>query len=137
MRTRNNEIASHVYHNVFELLDSCLDIDSMLCGEIATECQKIALAKLVAVPEEPTVRLSDLVFGKSILFNARLPIPNSDAVRIVKNENDLKNFIEEYGDQKIFRDDDSLTKWNIPAFDEDRKRYSDSKQVWCNQYGCE
>lgn len=64
-----------------------------------------------------------------------IDMPCTDAVRWICNDKDLGNFISIHGDVEIVAGKDGY--YSVPEFAAGRKEYSDAKQVWCNQYGCE
>jgi len=66
----------------------------------------------------------------------KVEVPNCDSWRIFRPKEELEKFLEGHGNPPTVYD----SEWNlhrVPAFAAGRKEYSDKKQLWCNQYGCE
>ncbi len=62
--------------------------------------------------------------------------PNCDSHRLFTNEFNKASFIEANGDVEVVWNE-QYKYWAVPAFAEQRKRYSDLKQAHCDVYGCE
>lgn len=85
------------------------------------------------------MKISDLQFTDEMQDNAwrghSVETP-SDAYRIINNRKSRNKFTDEFGDVKI-EYDETCKVYRVPAFAENRKRYSELKQNDCNRWGCE
>ena len=62
--------------------------------------------------------------------------PNSDAYALFTNDFNKNSFIEAHGDVEIVWNE-RYKHWEVPAFAESRKAYSDAKKRYCEQHGSE
>lgn len=65
-----------------------------------------------------------------------IELPKTDACQMIYSDDHMQQFIEVHGDLEIEYDERYKT-YRVPTFKEGRKEYSDAKQRWCDQYGCD
>jgi hypothetical protein len=78
------------------------------------------------------MKVSELqLTGEKILVDT-----NKDSQRIIHNTNDLRMYIEDFGDLVIVFDP-KHKRYNVPAFAKAQQIYNETASAHCAEWGCE
>jgi hypothetical protein len=84
-----------------------------------------------------TVTIGELEFEKNIQTNDSLPNPNSDSLTTIQNNKDLEQWKnnKDYSLEVIIdRSQPWFGRFKIPAYEENRKKYADTKAYFLNKW---
>ena len=90
----------------------------------------------IILKEGTTTTLRNLRFGVNIQKGDHLPTPNSDSLRTINDEQDLKSYLEDKDlslEVIIDRTEPWFKVFNIPAFEKGRSDYKKGVGDWLNK----
>ena len=80
--------------------------------------------------KEIRMKIADVAFGQGTLVENS----NNDSLQCLYNEWQKWSWIDKNGNVDVVYNEE-LKRYQVPAFAESRKRYSEMKQADCNRWG--
>ena len=74
--------------------------------------------------------------ASDIQIEISIELPNTDAHRIIRSQDELQQFISDHGDVNV-QYDRQYNVYRVPAFAAGRQQYMAWKAAECRRWGCE